>query len=88
MLVSICGDTIEPSDRPSVIRMTCAISGGRPIGRPAIAAAPTAIIAPEINPPGNSSHLNKAPPATPMRSVSHVWRMSRGWMLRKIRDSF
>ena len=41
-------------------------------GRPASAAAPTAIIAPEISPPGRLSHRNSRPPAAPMTSVSIV----------------
>src|ERR1700689_1271660 len=44
-------------------------------GLPAIAAIPTAIMAPEINPPGRCAHRNSAPPAAPMTSVSSTFRV-------------
>ena len=56
--------------------MMCAIHCGRPSGRPAMPAPATAIIAPEINPPGNSAHRNSRPPALPMTSVSSTLRIS------------
>jgi hypothetical protein len=43
-------------------------------GLPAIAAMPTAIMAPEISPPGRCAHKNSAPPAVPITSVSSTWR--------------
>ena len=43
--------------------------------RPDSAAMPTAIIAPEISPPGRLSHRNSRPPAAPMTSVSSVPRI-------------
>lgn len=64
------GETIEPSETPSVIRIVCTMSGGIARGRPAIAAAPTAIIAPEINPPGKCIAANSKPPAVPMAMAS------------------
>src|SRR5713226_350934 len=44
-------------------------------GRPAIAATPTAIMAPEISPPGRFAHRNSAPPAVPIASVSSTLRV-------------
>src|SRR5229473_5596913 len=44
-------------------------------GRPAIAATPTAIMAPEISPPGRFAHKNSAPPALPITSVSSTLRV-------------
>src|SRR5437899_8323179 len=44
-------------------------------GRPAIAAMPTAIMAPEISPPGRFAHKNSAPPAVPITSVSSTLRV-------------
>jgi P pilus assembly chaperone PapD len=41
-------------------------------GRPAMAAIATAIIAPEIRPPGSDAHRNSPPPAAPMATVSNV----------------
>jgi hypothetical protein len=49
-------------------------SGGTASGRPARAAIPTAIMAPEISPPGRCAHKNSRPPALPMASVSSVLR--------------
>src|SRR3984893_6579807 len=43
-------------------------------GRPASAAAPTAIMAPEINPPGRFAQTNSKPPALPIASVSSILR--------------
>ena len=42
---------------------------------PAIAAMPTAIMAPEISPPGRCAHKNSAPPAAPIASVSSTLRV-------------
>ena len=42
---------------------------------PAIAAMPTAIMAPEISPPGSCAHKNSAPPAAPIASVSSTLRV-------------
>ena len=36
---------------------------------------PTAIMAPEISPPGRCAHRNSAPPAAPIASVSSTWRV-------------
>src|SRR5712691_1753167 len=36
---------------------------------------PTAIMAPEINPPGRFAHRNSAPPAAPISSVSRTLRV-------------
>src|ERR1700683_4425899 len=44
-------------------------------GLPATAAMPTAIMAPEIKPPGRCVHKNSAPPAAPMTSVSSTLRV-------------
>ncbi len=40
-----------------------------------IAAIPTAIMAPEISPPGRWAHKNSAPPAAPIASVSSTLRV-------------
>src|SRR5436309_2902843 len=70
------GETMAPSDSPSVIRTMCAIHCGRPSGRPAMPAPATAVMAPEISPPGSSAHRNSRPPALPMTSVSSTLRIS------------
>src|SRR6185437_16332682 len=44
-------------------------------GLPAIAATPTAIMAPDISPPGRLNHRNIPPPAAPIASVSRTWRV-------------
>src|SRR5215470_11557268 len=44
--------------------------GGTQSGRPAIAAAHTAIMAPEISPPGSCALRNSPPPAAARASVS------------------
>src|ERR1035437_9038078 len=44
-------------------------------GLPAIAAMPTAIMAPEINPPGRCAHKNSVPPTVPIASVSSTLRV-------------
>ncbi|MGY3076843.1 hypothetical protein ACVWZZ_003214 [Bradyrhizobium sp. LM6.10] len=49
--------------------------GGSVNWRPAIAAIPTAIIEPEINPPGRPASRNARPPAVPMTSVSTVLKI-------------
>src|SRR5882757_5399153 len=49
--------------------------GGTASGRPARAAMPTAIIAPEISPPGRFAHKNSSPPALPIASVSSALRI-------------
>ena len=56
----------------STVWVTCA---GTLSGRPASAAAPTAIMAPEISPPGRFVHRNSAPPAEPIASVSSTLRV-------------
>src|ERR1700738_394980 len=43
--------------------------------RPAIAAMPPAIMAPQISPPGRFAHKNTAPPAVPITSVSSTLRV-------------
>src|SRR5229473_4076575 len=70
-----CRDTSEPSEIPSSTSTAWVRIGGIASGRPAIAAMPTAIMAPEINPPGRLSRRNSAPPAVPMASVSSTWRV-------------
>ncbi len=47
-------------------------------GLPAIAAMPTAIMAPEISPPGRLAHKNSTPPAVPIASVSSTLRVLAG----------
>ena len=47
-----CRDTSEPSEMPSSTSTVWVRIGGTASGRPASAAMPTAIIAPEISPPG------------------------------------
>src|ERR1700692_2732182 len=49
--------------------------GGTLSGRPASAAAPTAIMEPEISPPGRLAHKNSVPPAAPVASVSSTLRV-------------
>jgi hypothetical protein len=44
-------------------------------GRPIIVAMPTAIMAPEINPPGRPAKRNSTPPIEPIASVSRTWRV-------------
>ena len=46
-----------------------------PAACPAIAAMPTAIMAPEISPPGRCANRNSAPPAVPITSVSSTLRV-------------
>src|ERR1700729_4254681 len=70
-----CCDTREPSEIPSSTSTDWVISEGIDSGRPAIAAIPTAIMAPEISPPGRLSHRNMPPPAAPIASVSRTWRV-------------
>src|SRR6185369_2200843 len=67
-----CRDTSEPSVMPSSTSTVWVRIGGMVTGRPASAAMPTAIMAPEISPPGRLSHRNSRPPAPPMTSVSSV----------------
>lgn len=55
---------------PSSTSTICVRSGGIASWRPAIAAIPTAIIDPEISPPGRPATRNNSPPAEPMTSVS------------------
>ena len=61
-----CRDTSEPSDIPSSTSTVWVRIGGTASGRPASAAMPTAIIAPEISPPGRFAHRNSTPPAVPI----------------------
>src|SRR3981189_511949 len=70
-----CRDTSEPSEIPSSTSTVWVRIGGMVSGRPAIAAMPTAIMAPEINPPGRWSKRNSAPPAVPIASVSSTLRI-------------
>src|SRR3954451_12257757 len=57
---------------PSSTNTVWVRSGGSESLRPAIAAIPTAIIDPEIRPPGRPAARNAKPPAAPMTSVSAV----------------
>src|SRR5947209_10391519 len=75
MCCNNCRDTSEPSEMPSSSRTVWVRIGGRLRGRPAIAAIPTAIMAPEIKPPGRLAHKNNAPPAMPIASVSSTLRI-------------
>jgi hypothetical protein len=70
-----CRETSEPREIPSSTSTVWVRIGGMVSGRPAIAAMPTAIMAPEINPPGRLSKRNSAPPAVPMASVSSTLRI-------------
>ena len=56
MCCSSCRDISEPSEIPSSTSTVWVRIGGTVSGRPAMAAAPTATIAPEINPPGRFAH--------------------------------
>ncbi len=75
MCCSNCRDTSEPSEIPSSTSTDWVRIGGIDSGLPAIAAIPTAIIAPEISPPGRLSRRNSAPPAAPSASVSTTLRI-------------
>src|SRR6266566_9180667 len=75
MCCSSCRDTSEPSEIPSSTSTVWVRIGGTLSGRPAIAAMPTAIMAPEISPPGRLSSRNNAPPALPVTSVSSTRRV-------------
>src|SRR5712691_1091597 len=75
MCCSSCRDTSEPREIPSSTSTVWVRIGGMVSGRPAIAAMPTAIMAPEINPPGRLSKRNSAPPAVPIASVSSTLRI-------------
>jgi hypothetical protein len=75
MCCSNCRDISEPSEIPSSTSTVWVRIGGTASGRPAIAAMPTAIVAPEINPPGRFAHRNSTPPAAPMTSVSSALRI-------------
>ncbi|MGY2851488.1 hypothetical protein ACVMDN_008742 [Bradyrhizobium sp. USDA 4510] len=59
---------------PSNSSTDCVSTAGTASGRPANAAIPTATIAPEIRPPGNSAHRNSKPPTVPMTRVSSPFR--------------
>src|SRR5258708_6134002 len=72
---SNCRDTSEPSEIPSSTSTVWVRIGGTLSGRPAIAAMPTAIIAPEISPPGRFAHKNTTPPRAPIPSVSSRFRV-------------
>src|SRR4051812_2628114 len=74
MCCSNCRDTSEPSEIPSSTSTVWVRIGGTASGLPAIAAMPTAIMAPEIKPPGRPAHRNSAPPAAPIASVSSTLR--------------
>src|SRR3981081_1533221 len=75
MLCRSCWDTSEPSEIPSSTSTAWARIGGMWSGMPAIAAMPTAIMAPEISPPGRLPNKNSAPPALPIASVSSTLRV-------------
>src|ERR1700687_4912499 len=70
-----CRDTSAPSEIPSSTSTVWVRTGGTTSGRPAIAAMPTAIMAPEIRPPGRCAHRKSAPPAAPITSVSSTSRV-------------
>src|ERR1700716_3935049 len=75
MCCKSCRDTSEPSEIPSSTSTVWVRIGGMASGRPAIAAIPTAVIAPEINPPGRFAQRNITPPAAPTNSVSSRLRV-------------
>src|SRR6202171_6843896 len=75
MCCNNCRDTSEPSEIPSSTSTVWVRIGGTNSGRPAIAAMPTAIMAPEISPPGRLPNKNSAPPALPIASVSSTLRV-------------
>src|ERR1700687_2570751 len=75
MCCSSCRDISEPSEIPSSTSTVWVRIGGTASGLPAIAAMPTEIMAPEINPPGRFAHKNSAPPAAPITSVSSTLRV-------------
>ena len=60
MCCNNCRDTSEPSEMPSSTSTVWVRIGGMASGRPAMAAMPTAIIAPEISPPGRCAHKNSS----------------------------
>ena len=70
-----CRDTSEPSEIPSSTSTVWVRCAGTTSGLPAIAAMPTAIMAPEISPPGRCASRNSAPPAVPITSVSSTLRI-------------
>ena len=70
-----CRDTSEPSEIPSSTSTDCVRIGGTASGRPAMAAMPTAIMAPEISPPGSLSSKKIPPPRPPISSVSSTLRV-------------
>src|SRR5471032_1965882 len=70
-----CRDTSEPSEIPSSTSTVWVRIGGTVSGLPAIAATPTAIMAPVISPPGRCSKRNSTPPAAPITSVSSTLRV-------------
>src|SRR3984893_9043710 len=72
---SSCRVISEPSEIPSSTSTVWVRIGGMVSGLPAIAATPTAIMAPEISPPGRSAQRNSTPPAAPMASVSSTLRV-------------
>ena len=71
-----CRDTSAPREMPSSTSTVWVITGGNDNCRPASAAPPTAIMAPEINPPGNPAQRNRSPPAVPIASVSSTRTVS------------
>src|SRR5215212_11472057 len=75
MCCSNCRDTSEPNEIPSSTRTVWVRIGGIVSGRPAIEAAPTAIMAPEIKPPGRFAQRNNSPPAVPITIVSNTLRI-------------
>ena len=74
-VTTVDGVTEDPSEMPSTTKMLWVRIGGTLKGRPAIAAMPTASMAPEISPPGKWATTNSRPPAVPMASVSSTDRV-------------
>src|SRR3954467_7616684 len=75
MCCNSCRDISPPSEIPSSTSTAWASIGGTVSGRPAMAAMPTANMAPEIRPPGRLAHRNSTPPAVPRTRVSSTWRI-------------
>ncbi len=57
---------------PSTTSTAWVRNAGRASGRPKMAAAPVAPIAPVISPPGRCAHRKMSPPTVPIASVSSV----------------
>src|SRR6202522_317695 len=75
MCCSSSREASEPSEIPSSTSTVWVRIGDIASGLPAIAAMPTAIMAPEISPPGRCAHKNSAPPVVPITRVSSTLRV-------------